>query len=126
MHYSDLAGVPVAGAWMGASVSEMLAPPGIIADQKGKIGIVKRYYFHLVDGNDIIPDHVGVEATDLEEARREALKAIHEFRRESPGSAAEWKDWRIDVADDSGTTLLSINLSDLSVWENERKRISLM
>ena len=66
------------------------------------------------------------KATDLEEARREALKAIHEFRQESPDSAAEWKDWRIDVADASGTTLLTIDLSDLSIWENERKRISLM
>ena len=87
---------------------------------------MSRYYFHLVDGHDIIPDQVGVEVADLAEARIEALKAIHEFRQESPGTAAEWGDWRIDVTDTSGTTVMTIDLGDAWVEEEEPERVLLM
>ena len=44
--------------------------------------MVKRYYFHLVDRYDVIPDEVGIEVVNLAQARVEALEAVHEFRQE--------------------------------------------
>jgi hypothetical protein len=57
----------------------------------------------------LIPDTKGVEVADLDEARSEAMKAIKEFQAEA--SAAEHrKGWRMDISNESGTILLSINL----------------
>lgn len=74
---------------------------------------MKRYYFHLVDGNDVILDGDGVEVADLEVARAEVIKAIDQFRRECPETAMDWVDWRIEVADAAGSVALVIDLNDL-------------
>ena len=84
---------------------------------------LKRYYFHLVDGNDVILDEGGVEVADLEIARAEVIKAIVQFRRECPDTAIEWVGWRIEVADAAGSIVLVIDLNDLA--EDERDKFLL-
>jgi hypothetical protein len=74
-----------------------------------------RYYFHLVDGHEIIPDRTGVDVIDLEQVCAEAIEAIHEFRQEQSAAAAEWKDWRIEVTDAWGDIAMSLKLSDPEV-----------
>jgi hypothetical protein len=74
---------------------------------------VTRYYFHLVDAREIIPDRTGVEVADLEEVRAVALAAIHQFRQEHPATAAKWQDWRIEVTDAQGAIALTLGLSDV-------------
>jgi hypothetical protein len=63
---------------------------------------VARYYFHLADRHETIPDEDGLEVSDLAKAHAEALKVIEEFRTENPTMATEWEGWRLDVADGSG------------------------
>jgi hypothetical protein len=77
--------------------------------------MVKRYYFHLVDGYDVIPDEVGIELANLAQARVEALKAIHEFWQECPPTAAATEDWRIEVTDALGAVAFRIELSELAM-----------
>jgi hypothetical protein len=76
--------------------------------------MVKRYYFHLVDKFDVIPDEVGVELVNLTQARVEAMKAVHEFRQECAYTAATSGDWRIEVTDAFGAVAFRIELSELA------------
>jgi hypothetical protein len=74
--------------------------------------MVKRYYFHLVDRYDVIPDEVGIEVVNLAQARVEALRAVHEFRQECAPNAAASGDWRIEVTDAFGAVAFQIDLSE--------------
>ena len=71
-----------------------------------------RYYFHLVDGHEIIPDRIGIDVADLEEVRTVGLAAIHQFRQEHPATAAKWRDWRVEVTDVQGSIALTLGLGD--------------
>jgi hypothetical protein len=78
-----------------------------------EVVIVSRYYFHLVDDYDIIPDEIGIEVSDLKEVYVEATKAIGEFRQEHTADAAAWEDWRVEVTDAWGDTILTLPLSGI-------------
>jgi hypothetical protein len=71
-----------------------------------------RYYFHLANGHETLPDEDGLELDDLAEACAEAVGAIEELRRNDPSAAAKWKGWRLDAADASGMIVFSIGLDD--------------
>jgi hypothetical protein len=69
-----------------------------------------RCYFHLVNGDETIPDDTGIEVSDLEDAKAQALQAIDDLRDEAIQAGASWQDWRLDIVDRSGRILLSIPL----------------
>jgi len=71
---------------------------------------VMRCYFHLVSQHECLRDDEGIEVSDIETARRQALQAIHELRQESDDFEEEWRDWQLDIADSEGNVLLSIPL----------------
>jgi hypothetical protein len=73
-----------------------------------------RCYFHLVNSQGAIRDDVGIEVSDLQTTRHQAIKAIHELRQESDGAEEEWRGWQLDVADAEGNIILAIPL-DLSL-----------
>jgi hypothetical protein len=76
--------------------------------------IVVRYYFHLAELHNAIPDEEGIEVSNPEYARAEALKQIEELRRADPSSAADWAGWHLHVADASGAVVFSISLDGTS------------
>ncbi|WP_046869681.1 DUF6894 family protein [Microvirga massiliensis] len=76
--------------------------------------MVKRYYFHLVDGHDVIPDEVGIDVADLAQARIEAVQAIREVGQECAHAAAASGNWRIDVTDAFGAVAFQIDMSELA------------
>jgi hypothetical protein len=69
-----------------------------------------RYYFHLVEGQNIIPDNEGVEVADPAHIRSEAAEALKEIRKENPDLIVEGQGWRMDVTDASGAVLFSLPL----------------
>jgi len=69
-----------------------------------------RCYFHLVDTHEIITDETGVEISNVETARRLALKAVHELRQEESGAREDWRGWQMKVVDQDNNVLLSIPL----------------
>jgi hypothetical protein len=79
---------------------------------ESEVAIVNRYYFHLVDNYDVIPDEIGIQVTDLKEVYIEAMKAIYEFRQEHSATAVEWEAWRIEVTDAWGNIALTLPLSE--------------
>ena len=69
-----------------------------------------RCYFHLVSQHECLRDDEGIDVSDIETARRQALQAIHELRQESDDFEEDWRDWQLDIADSEGHVLLSIPL----------------
>jgi hypothetical protein len=69
-----------------------------------------RLFFHLLDSGDTIHDLEGVEVTDLEQARTEALRALDEMRQEDPSAPQEWSGWTLRVTDGSGQVVHSLDL----------------
>jgi uncharacterized protein DUF6894 len=90
----------------------MGAPSGEPEVTASEVAIVTRYYFHLVDGHEIIPDGTGIDVADLDEVRATTLEAVHQFRQEHPATAAKWRDWRIEVTDAQGVIALTLELGD--------------
>jgi hypothetical protein len=70
-----------------------------------------RLYFHLTNGEVTIPDLAGFEVTDVEAARSEVDELISELIRIGDYDAAEWRGWRFEIADASGTVLVTVSLS---------------
>ena len=69
-----------------------------------------RCFFHLVNGHEAILDEAGIEVSDLEMAKVQAMKAIRELRQESGGTTSEWGGWRLDIVCTEGSLLYSIGL----------------
>ena len=69
-----------------------------------------RCYFHLVKGDQVITDDMGVDIVDLARAHELALQTIEDIRAEMIQLGDSWQGWRLDVVDPSGTVLLSIPL----------------
>ena len=67
-----------------------------------------RVFFHLMDGTEAIGDEEGVEVSDLDEARTQALNAIREIR--ASDAARDWGAWRLEASDQAGSLLFSLDL----------------
>ena len=74
-----------------------------------------RYYFHLRDATEFIPDEEGIELPNLQSARVELVRALEELRITDPALAREGSGWRLEVSDSLGTVLLAISLDSLEV-----------
>ena len=55
----------------------------------------------------------GVEVADLNEARGLALEAIAEMIQDHGGEITDWRGWRLEAVDASGTALFTISLDAL-------------
>jgi hypothetical protein len=69
-----------------------------------------RCYFHLVCESEAIRDTEGLEVEDLDEAWTQAHEAVLDLARDNPAAAATWAGWRLDVCDEPGVVLFSMNL----------------
>jgi hypothetical protein len=76
-------------------------------------GLPMRLFFHLVNGDDSLLDHQGIEASDIQDAEVQALMAIQALRQGTDSIDEDLKGWRLDVADASRVVLLSIPLDAL-------------
>jgi hypothetical protein len=69
-----------------------------------------RFYFNLVRGSEVVPDLEGAEASDLGEARREALAVILEARWACEPD--DWLGWSLEIADTRGRVLATYSLAE--------------
>lgn len=70
-----------------------------------------RFYFNLVCDDETMTDDEGVEVSDTEHARVQAMKAIAELRQEAGTDLVEWSRWRLDVIDEAGDVVFSLQLN---------------
>jgi hypothetical protein len=73
-----------------------------------------RYYFNLTDGETMIRDEEGVEASSIQAAVLSAMEAVDELRGQEPLDSDEWQGWRMEIVDVSGQAVQTIPLDALS------------
>lgn len=71
---------------------------------------VPRFHFHVYNGLSL-PDSRGVELADWDAARAEALRLAGELLRDGPTRRRLGQDWRMEVADASGTLLFRLDFT---------------
>ena len=76
-------------------------------------GAMGRFYFHLRDGDELLPDDEGADLPDFSAARREAVLAAREFLAEAIKSGRQKVPDAFVIADESGRTLDTILLVTL-------------
>ncbi|WP_432807327.1 DUF6894 family protein [Microvirga terrae] len=69
-----------------------------------------RCYFHLVNSHEEILDDEGIEVSDLDHAKAQALAAIDDLRNEAIEVGASWQGWWLNIVDSSGRVLASLCL----------------
>ena len=69
-----------------------------------------RYYFNLTDGETMIRDEEGIEASGIQAAVVSALEAAEELRAQDPSTSDEWQGWRLEIVDTSGRAVQTIPL----------------
>jgi hypothetical protein len=69
-----------------------------------------RLYFHMQKGTETILDDDGIEVSDLDAAKAEALNTIWEMRSEEDSTPHDWAGWRLAVVDESGALLFSLDV----------------
>jgi Domain of unknown function (DUF6894) len=70
------------------------------------------YFFHLSNGQEILPDEDGIELADAQAAHSEAVAAVRELTDPERGNEGKlWSGWRMNVVDASGTGLLEIDMA---------------
>jgi len=70
---------------------------------------MRRYFFHLRDGDTLVQDEEGQEFSDLEAVRLEATASAREILSEAArtGTAGSLH-LQIEVADEAGRTILTV------------------
>ena len=71
-----------------------------------------RYFFHVHDGTDR-PDSRGSVLPDFKSAHAEAIMTCGEMLRDIDGDLPIGSEWRMDVADETGRTILSLRFSQV-------------
>lgn len=79
-----------------------------------------KYYFHVRDGEQVIPDREGSELPDLVAARAEAWSSACDFAIDSLRGGAAVNGRRIEIADGSGVVLESMLVRDVTLPAHER------
>jgi hypothetical protein len=84
------------------------------------------YFFDVVRGEETGRDDVGVEATDVGAAMREALRRCELLRTAAEAAKEDWRNWLVVTRDETRAFVFALRLSavalDPSVADPEKKR----
>ena len=81
-----------------------------------------RCFFHLVRSGSRLIDEEGLEVANMDEIRAEVTKATQELRQANPFAVTDWKGWRLEVTDASGTVLFTFDLGPAPLQLRRRCR----
>ncbi len=70
-----------------------------------------RCFFHLVSDREELIDDEGIDVSDYETARAQAMMAVIELKQEAGGIVEDWTGWQLNVVDAEGDLLWSVPLS---------------
>jgi hypothetical protein len=74
---------------------------------------MRRFYFHLRNGDELLPDDEGIDLPDFSAAKREAVLAARELLAEAIRSDRQKIPDAFVIADESGQTLDTVLLAAL-------------
>ena len=69
-----------------------------------------RCYFHLIGPAETLLDETGQEVGDIAEAERAIFELINELFTDDSQIVDRLKDWRMNVVNHAGSTVLDLNL----------------
>ncbi len=78
------------------------------------LSVTARYFFNLTNGETMIRDDEGIEASSIQAAVMSAMEAVEELRALDPSNSDEWQGWWLEIIDTSGLALQTIPLDTLS------------
>jgi hypothetical protein len=70
--------------------------------------------FNLTNGETMIRDEEGIEASSIQAAVIPAMEAVEELRAQDPSNSEEWQGWWLEIVDASGQAVQTIPLDVLS------------
>jgi len=84
-----------------------------------------RYFFHVIDGHDII-DNEGSEMSSLKEARTEAIRLAGAILRDEGDTFWDGTEWHMNVTDAAGQSVLKLRFSadDQGIAPEEDREIT--
>lgn len=71
-----------------------------------------RYFFNARRPDGLLPDPEGEDLPDLTAARAMAADVAREMARNAPPEM--WSGWSLEIADETGLTVLMLPFSDLA------------
>ncbi|WP_425523211.1 DUF6894 family protein [Microvirga splendida] len=71
-----------------------------------------RCFFHLVKGEVVLTDDVGVDAADIGNASAQVLTALCDLRAAVPDAEDDWHGWSLEILDCTGHLLGTISLDE--------------
>jgi hypothetical protein len=83
---------------------------------------MRRFYFHLRQGDQLLPDDEGVDLPDIAAAQREALTAAREIVTEAITSGKQTVPEAFVIADEAGLALDTVPLA--AVVPESLKKVS--
>jgi len=78
------------------------------------LSVAARYYFNLTNGEVMIRDEEGIEASSIQSAVVSGMEAVEELRAQDPLNSDEWQGWRLEIVDAEGRAVHAIPLDALS------------
>jgi hypothetical protein len=78
------------------------------------VSVPTRYFFNLTNGNAMIRDEEGIDASSVRAAVVSALEAVEELRAQESLTSNEWQGWRLEIVNASGQAVKTIPLDALS------------
>ncbi len=78
------------------------------------LSVTARYYFNLTNGETMIRDEEGIEASSIHAAVMSAMEAVEELRAQDPLDTEEWQGWWLEIIDTSGQAVQTIPLDVLA------------
>jgi hypothetical protein len=78
------------------------------------LSVTARYYFNLTNGDTMIRDEEGIEASSIQAAVMSAMEAVEELRALDPSNSDEWHGWWLEIVDATGQAVQTITLDALS------------
>lgn len=74
------------------------------------ISVRARYFFNLTNGETMIRDEEGIEASSIQAAVASAVEAAEELRTQDLSKSDEWQGWRLEIVDASGRAVQTVSL----------------
>jgi len=73
---------------------------------------MSRYYFHIRDGWDVIPDEEGMELPDFGAAHTEAYASAYDLSRAAAREGTNVSSCAIQIMDEAGNVLARVRVPD--------------
>lgn len=74
---------------------------------------MSRFFFYIVSGGEVLPDHEGAEFADLQRAKAEAVASARDVARQHIAERRSLKNACVEIRDKQGRILTAIDVHEV-------------